>query len=208
MTKVKICGLTRLQDIENANVLKPDYIGFVFAPSRRQVTPEQALELRKILHPDIIPVGVFVDEPHSNIFSLVRDGVIEVIQLHGSENEEYIEELKSMTNKKIIKAIAVQSKDDIENWTQSAADYLLLDHKGGGTGQVFDWDLIEDGEVGKPYFLAGGLNSENITEAIKKTEPFAVDVSSGVEIDGVKDAVKIKEFVRRVKDVRRTKDGC
>jgi len=217
--QVKICGLTRLQDIEAVNTMQADYVGFVFAPSRRQVTPVQALKLRKALSPSIMSVGVFVDEPHSNILSLVREGVIDVIQLHGSENEEYIEELKSMTNKPIIKAIAVQNKGDIEKWEQTMADYLLLDHKGGGTGQVFDWDLIEKQDItreerGKDYFLAGGLNSENITEAIRrvtggrKDNLFAVDVSSGVETDGIKNAVKIKEFIMKVRDIGRIRDGC
>jgi len=198
MTKVKICGLLRPCDIEAVNTEKPDYIGFVFAESRRKVTLTQAAELKKLLSPDIIPVGVFVNEPIENILSLVSEGIIDVIQLHGLEGETYMQKLKLLTDKLVIKAIAVQSKGDVQKWSGSAADYLLLDHKGGGTGQSFDWDMI--GEVDKPYFLAGGLRLENITEAIRKTTPYAVDVSSGVENEGFKDPAKIKEFIRRVRD--------
>ena len=198
MTKVKICGLLRPCDIEAVNAEKPDYIGFVFAESRRKVTLTQAAELKKLLLPDIIPVGVFVNEPIENIISLVSEGIIDVIQLHGLESATYIQELKLLTDKPVIKAIAVQSKGDVQKWSGSAADYLLLDHKGGGTGQSFDWDMI--GEVDKLYFLAGGLNPKNITEAIRKTAPYAVDVSSGVENEGFKDPAKIKEFIRRVRD--------
>jgi len=200
MVKVKICGLTRPQDIEAANAEAPDYIGFVFARSRRRVTPWQALKLRDTLDPGIIPVGVFVDEAAGTILSLARDGVIDIIQLHGSEDEKYIGELKSMTDKPVIKAVAVQKKGDAQRWEQSSADYLLLDHKSGGTGQVFDWDLI--GQTCKPYFLAGGLSPENVAQAIMKTHPFAVDVSSGVEANGVKESEKIKQFIRRVRDER------
>ena len=188
MVKIKICGLTRPQDIEVVNLEKPDYIGFVFAESKRKVTPPQAVDLKKILSPDIISVGVFVNETVDNILYLVYNGVIDIIQLHGSEDEQYIEKLKMLTGKKIIKA----------NSNSYSADYLLFDNIMPGSGQTFDWDLI--GEVSKPYFLAGGLNVENINEAIIKTAPFAVDSSSGVETGGVKDPVKIKEFIRRVRN--------
>jgi len=198
MVKVKICGLLRPCDIDAVNAEKPDYIGFVFAESRRKVTLTQAAELKNLLLPDIIPVGVFVNEPIENILSLVSEGIIDVIQLHGSESEAYIQKLKLLTAKPVIKAIAVQCKGDVQKWSGSEADYLLLDHKGGGTGQSFNWDMI--GEVDKPYFLAGGLNPKNIVEAIGKTTPYAVDVSSGVEAEGLKDPAKIKEFIRRVRD--------
>ena len=196
MTKTKICGLTRLCDIDAVNAVKLDYVGFVFAESRRKVTTEQAAKLKQLLRPSISVVGVFVDEPAPSILSLVNSGVIDVIQLHGSENEEYIFELKQLTNKPVIKAISVQSKGDVQKWSETAADFLLLDHKSGGTGHSFDWDLI--GKVDGPFFLAGGLNAENVTKAIKKTTPFAVDVSSGVETNGVKNPIKIKEFIKAV----------
>jgi len=198
MTKVKICGLCLSRDIAAVNAEKPDYIGFVFAKSKRKLTPLQAIELKKLLLPDIISVGVFVDSPIQDILALSAEGVIDAIQLHGSEEEEYIKKLKKLTGKTIIKAISVQNKGDVQKWGKTSADYLLLDHRGGGTGQKFDWDLI--GKSDKPYFLAGGLNSENIRDAIQKNKPYAVDISSGVEIENMKDPVKIREFIRRARN--------
>ena len=199
MVKVKICGLTRMRDIEAVNEYKPDYIGFVFAEnSRRKITPQQAVELRKRLRPNIIPVGVFVDETLEDIVALAQDGAIDIIQLHGSQDEGYIQKLKILTGKPIIKAVVAQNKDEIKRWMKSAVDYLLLDNMNGGSGQTFNWDII--GQMDKSYFLAGGLCPENIAEAISRTKPFAVDVSSGVETDGLKDPAKIKEFIRRVRE--------
>jgi len=197
MIKVKICGITRLCDIDAVNDVKPDYVGFVFANSRRQVTFEQANELRKNLAKDIIPVGVFVNETIENISQLVRDDIIKMVQLHGMEKVEYIAKLKELINVPIIKAVSVKHSKDVQKWEATTADYLLLDNESGGTGQTFNWDLI--GKTTKPYFLAGGLCVNNITNAISKTTPFAVDVSSGVETDGSKDPIKIKEFIRRVR---------
>jgi len=198
MTKVKICGLTRLCDIDVVNIEKPDYIGFVFANSRRKVSPKQAMELRGNLVDGITSVGVFVDETIENILCLIQSGIIDVVQLHGTEDEEYIKRLKALTDKSVIKAISVQNVGDVQKWTSTSADYLLLDSKGGGTGQPFDWSLI--GETDKPYFLAGGLDISNISSAINKTNPFAVDISSGVETNGVKDSAKIKEFIWRIRN--------
>ena len=198
MVKVKICGLTRPCDIETVNIEKPDYIGFVFADSRRKVSPGQAMTLRKGLRPEITPVGVFVDEAMENIIALMRNGIIGAVQLHGSEDEAYIEKLKSRTDKPIIKAIAVEQKGDLHKWDSTAADYLLLDNKTGGSGRAFDWALI--GETVKPFFLAGGLNIENVAEAMHRAKPFAVDVSSGVEADGTKDSEKIINFIRMVRN--------
>jgi len=197
MTKVKICGLTRPCDIETVNIEKTDYVGFVFVHSRRRVTPVQAMELRSKLANEIIPVGVFVNETIENILSLVQNGVIETVQLHGTENEDFIVKLKELTTAPVIKAISVQQAGDVQKWAQTAADYLLLDSKGGGTGLAFDWSLI--GKVTRPYFLAGGLDMYNIADAVNQTTPFAVDVSSGVETDGLKDPEKIKEFIRLVR---------
>lgn len=198
MAKIKICGLTRACDIDSVNIENPDYIGFVFAESKRRLTPTQAAELKQLLSPNIATVGVFANDSVSNILSLVQNGVIDIIQLHGIENEDYIQQLKQLTQKPIIKAISVEAKGDVQKWSQTAADYLLLDHKGGGTGQHFDWGLI--GETTKPYFLAGGLDPKNVAAAIIETTPFAVDVSSGVETNGVKDPAKIKDFIRRAKN--------
>jgi len=196
-TKVKICGLTKAYEIELVNGFKPDYIGFVFAESKRKVIPAQVLALRESLSPDIAVVGVFVNEAMKKVVDLIKHGIIDVVQLHGLEDEAYIKKLKSLIKAPIIKAIAVEKKGDVMAWADSKADYLLLDQKGGGTGQVFDWDLIDP--VDKPYFLAGGLQVDNVTEAIRKTKPYAVDVSSGVESGGRKDGLKIKEFIERVR---------
>ncbi len=198
MSKVKICGMSRLPDMEAVNEEKADYIGFVFAKSRRQVTPCQAFELREKLHPNIIPVGVFMNETPENILSLVRNGVIDMIQLHGLEDETYIRALKVLTNKPVIKAIAIQNKNDVQAWSKTSADFLLLDSKNAGSGKRFDWSMI--GEIGRPYFLAGGLCPGNVREAVQKNAPFAVDVSSGVETDGMKDPIKIREFIRGVRN--------
>jgi len=198
MTKIKICGLTRMEDIDAANLYMPDYIGFVFAESRRKVDKTTAKTLKNRLDPRIKTVGVFVNEPIENILSLIENGVIDIVQLHSEENEKYIENLKSKTGILIIKAISVQNKGGVQKWNQSSADYLLLDHKNGGSGQIFDWNLI--GETTKPFFLAGGINIENVTAAINKTNPYAVDISSGAETNGIKDSKKIKEFIGRVRN--------
>ena len=199
MVRVKICGLSRDCDIEAAVRARADYAGFVFANSRRRVTPAQALSLREGLGPEITPVGVFVDEAIENIISLVRTGVIDMIQLHGSEDEEYIKELKASTDKAVIKAVALEDEGDAERWEDSVADYLLFDSSRAGSGAGFDWRLTEG--VKRPFFLAGGLSPGNIGEAVTKVRPFAVDVSSGVETDGMKDFLKMEEFVRRARSV-------
>ena len=200
---VKICGLTRPCDIDKVNLEKPEYIGFVFAKSRRQVTPAQAAKLRRRLIEGIIPVGVFVDEPIENIISLIQKDVIGMIQLHGKEDEAYIRKLRELTDKPIIKAVAVEATGDVQKGAKTMADYLLLDRPGGGTGKAFDWSLIPPeiaGEKGeKPYFLAGGINPDNVKEAIRCTKAFAMDVSSGVETNGLKDPLKIEELIRRVR---------
>ena len=195
--KIKICGLSRQCEIEAVNLVKPDYIGFVFAESRLKVTAFQAEALRKNLSCDIIPVGIFVNDSVENIASFARCGMIEIIQLHGDETEDYIEKLKSLADKPIIKAVAVNKTGDAQKWEKSCADYLLFDSKGGASGQVFDWELI--GEVQRDFILAGGLNIKNIDAAIQKTKPFAVDTSSGVETNGFKDEDKISKFIRRIR---------
>jgi phosphoribosylanthranilate isomerase len=200
LTKIKICGLSRPCDIDYANELKPDYIGFVFAESKRRVSYALAKELKAFLLPEIQAVGVYVNEPIGNIIQSVNDGIIDVIQLHGNENEEYIKSVKALTNAPIIKAVSVEKDGDVLTYNNSLADYLLFDYKYGGTGVTFDWDLIGDkNKITKPYFLAGGLNPSNVSEAIKKSTPYAVDVSSGVEVDGVKSYEKMKEFVNIVR---------
>ncbi|WP_088225842.1 phosphoribosylanthranilate isomerase [Desulfosporosinus sp. FKB] len=195
--KIKICGLFQNCDIDFVNEAKPDFIGFVFAKSRRQIPVEWAKAMRPKLSPEITPVGVFVNESLTKIAELLNDNIIEMAQLHGNEGETYIRELKTLTSKPIIKAIHVKTHVDIEAMQDSAADFLLLDHGAGGTGQTFDWSMV--GEVKKPFFLAGGLKADNIEQAIRAAKPFAVDLSSGVETDGKKDKAKILEIVRRMR---------
>lgn len=194
--KIKICGLSRASDIDYVNEAKPDFIGFVFAPSRRRVSAEWAEARRPSLSSEITPVGVFVNEPIANVARLLNKSVIGMAQLHGQENEAYIQELKALTDKPIIKAIRVLSQADIEMAQHTLADFLLLDNGAGGTGESFDWSLVKN--VSRPFFLAGGLKTDNIEQAIAATSPYAVDLSSGVETDGLKDRTKILEIVRRM----------
>ena len=185
-------------DIDAVNLAKPEYIGFVFADSRLKVSPSQAGELKKRLSPDITPIGVFVNETAQNIISLIHSGMIDAVQLHGDESEEYIKILKSLTDKPVIKAVPVLEAGDVQKWASTCADYILLDNKGGATGKPFDWNLI--GDVSRKFFLAGGLNVMNIRCAIEKANPYAVDISTGVETNGVKDAEKITAIVRRIRN--------
>ena len=206
MVKLKICGMRRAEDIEMANSYKPDYIGFVFAESPRKVSYEQAKELSDLLSEDIVPVGVFVNEHMKLIVDLFKDGIIEMAQLHGDEDEKYIRNLKDKsieeTGKQIpvINAIEIKDGADYDNellkWRDSASDYFILD-SGKGSGKTFDWSLIDkESEFFKnSIFLAGGLNSENLALAIEEFNPFAVDLSSSVETDGFKDEEKIKEII-------------
>lgn len=198
-TKIKICGLTRLEDIDAVNELKPDYVGFVFAKSRRQITKEHAVTLRRYLNPEIQAVGVFVNELPAIVAGYLEEGVIDLAQLHGKESEEYIHGLRFRTGGEIIQAFSIKTKEDVERAKKSSADYILLDHGKGGTGEVFDWSLIEN--VERPYFLAGGLYAGNVEQAISQNHPFAVDISSGVETDGLKDKEKIRECIRRIRNV-------
>ena len=198
-TRIKICGLTRLEDIDAVNEQKPEYVGFVFAKSRRQITKEHAVTLRRYLDPEIRAVGVFVDELPAIVAGYLEEGVIDLAQLHGRESEEYIRSLRFRTGGELIKAFSVKSKEDIEKAAKSSADYILLDHGKGGTGEAFDWSLIK--QIERPYFLAGGLNAEYVEQAILQNHPFAVDISSGVETDGIKDPKKIRECIRRIRHV-------
>lgn len=197
MTKIKLCGLSRPCDIEAANGLKPDYIGFVFAPeSRRFVTHEKAAELKSLLSPEIRAVGVFVNEAPEVVAGLLNTGIIDMAQLHGRENENDISKLRQLTDKPVIQAFRIQTAGDILPAEQSAADYVLLD-SGAGTGTAFDWKLIR--EIKRPYFLAGGLHPGNVGEAVRTLRPFAVDISSGIETGGVKDRVKMAAFAAAVR---------
>ena len=197
MTKIKLCGLSREEDIENANVLMPDFIGFVFAPkSKRFISMEKAAALKKILNPQILSVGVFVNEKPEVIVNYFENKIIDIAQLHGNEDNEFIKKIRNFTDKPIIKAFKIADAENLLEAENSSADYVLLD-SGSGGGKIFDWSLIENFKC--PYFLAGGLTPENVSEAILKLKPFAVDVSSGIEVRDFKDAAKMKKFVNAVR---------
>ncbi len=197
LTKVKICGLSRGCDIEYANRLKPDYIGYVFwQRSRRYVTREQAEALTRRLDGAVTPVGVFVDEEAELVSRLANEGTIKVIQLHGHEDEAYLKELRNMTDAPIIKAFKIRGGEDIEKANTFPSDYILLDN-GYGTGQTFDWSFVRG--IKRPFFLAGGVNADNVRDAIDKLHPYAVDISSGVETDGHKDFDKMRHFINKVR---------
>lgn len=198
MTKIKICGLQSEEDISYVNELKPDYIGFVFLKGRRRyITPEYAAHLRKLLIPSIISVGVFVNEPIESVAALLENETVQIAQLHGDEDAAYASELKRLCGKPIIKAFIIKSANDIKKALAYPADYLLLDN-GLGTGEAFNWSLVQD--IDKPFFLAGGLNPENVRAAIDITKPYGVDTSSGVETEYRKDYNKIKAFINVVRN--------
>ena len=198
MSKIKLCGLSRKCDIEWANELHPEYIGFVFAPkSRRYVSVDTAAELKAMLSEDIKAVGVFVNSPVESVAYILSRGIIDIAQLHGSEDEEYISRLVKLTDKPIIKAFSINSAADVSAANNSSADMVLLDSGQGGTGTNFDWKLL--GDINRPYFLAGGLCCENISQAITALDPYAVDVSSGIETNGCKDKNKMAAFVAAVR---------
>ncbi|WP_295080583.1 phosphoribosylanthranilate isomerase [Ruminococcus sp.] len=199
MTKIKMCGLRRMEDIDCANRLLPDYIGYVFAEkSRRYIAPEKAAGLTKLLDKRIIPVGVFVNESVENIVSTVKCGAIKVAQLHGEESEEDIKALKSL-GIPVIKAFRINSTVDCERAESCCADFVLLD-SGRGSGEVFDWSLISG--IKRKFFLAGGITPENAAEAIKAFKPYALDASSCLETDGFKDYDKMAAFAEAVRAVK------
>lgn len=195
--KIKICGLTRPQDIEAVNRYRPDYVGFVidFPKSRRSCTPEQVRTLRRRLSPAIPAVGVTVNRPLAHIAALLESGTIDIAQLHGQEDDTYVRALQARTGKAVWKAFRIRSQADLEQARRSSADLILLDN-GYGTGQVFDWTLVRD--IGRPFALAGGLNTENLHDAANM-RPRVMDISSGAETDGVKDADKIRTLIELVR---------
>lgn len=198
--RLKICGISRIRDVEAVNRLRPDYIGFVFAQSKRQVGASWAAVLKNALDRRIQAVGVFVNAPLGEVLKLADSGTIQLIQLHGDEDEAYIQELKSRSGAPVIKAVRVQNSEDIRRAEALPCDYLLLDTytKGqyGGSGQVFDWSLIPP--IEKPFFLAGGICPENVPEALR-CRPWCLDVSSAVETDGRKDPEKMARMVEAVR---------
>jgi len=199
MTKIKLCGLTRPRDIEWANALTPDFVGFVFArKSKRYISPKNAQKLREKLNQSINAVGVFVNEAPETVAALLNDGTIDVAQLHGGEDEDYIKALRLLTDRPLIQAFCVDGPADLERARASSADYILLDNGAGGTGTAFDWALLKGFD--RPCFLAGGLGPDNVARAVRDVRPFAVDVSSGIETDGAKDYQKMAAFVNAVRN--------
>lgn len=199
MTKIKICGLYRPEDIEYVNGAMPDYAGFVidFPKSHRSVTPHAAYGLRRRLAHGIIPVGVFVDEPADVVADLYFSGVIKIAQLHGSEDAAYIAALRrSAPGLTVWRAFRIRGRDDIAAAERSEADLVVLDN-GQGTGGRFDWSLI--GDLRRDYILAGGLTPERIPEAVSTLRPWGIDLSSGVETDRRKDRAKIMAAVAAVR---------
>lgn len=201
MTKIKICGLRREEDVSYVNECLPDYVGFVFAQGKRTVTKETAAKLRQLLAPSIAAVGVFVNEEIEVITGLVQEGIIDAVQLHGDEDASYIRRLRETISSPVIKAVRVATAEDVRDCEEIPADYLLFDTRTrgayGGSGRTFDWELIKG--VKRPYFLAGGIGEENVCEAIRNLVPYAVDASSGVETDGYKDRTKIINMVEKVR---------
>lgn len=209
MTKIKICGITRFEDVDYVNKLLPDYIGFVFAPSKRQVHINQAKKLIASLDKNIKTVGVFVNEDCEKVKYIAKTLKLDVLQFHANEDNIYIENFKGLN---IWKTISISVADEnnimedqkeintINNYPINA---ILMDSyiKGisGGSGKGFDWSIIKNLVIGKPIVLAGGLNPENITQAVKLVNPYCVDVSSGIETNGIKDFEKIKKFINKVR---------
>lgn len=199
--KLKICGIRRIEDVEIINKVLPEYAGFIFAPSKRQINLETANILKNRLDSRVKTVGVFVNSNIEYITNIVKKGVIDLIQLHGSEDELYISELRKNVDIEIIKAIKVNEFNNIDS---STASYILLD-SGGGSGQTFDWELAP--KINKPLFIAGGISIDNMREAIDFFNPFALDISSSVETDGFKDYKKIINLSNKLDKINGEKDG-
>ena len=199
MTKVKICGLSTKEAVETAVSAGADYIGFVFAPSKRQVTVEQAIELAKFIPANVKKVGVFVSPNRTELLEAIEKVGLDLVQVHGQVVDKLFENLPCGS----IQVVQVDEGGHVPN---SQADYLLFDAPVAGSGQTFDWDQLDTTELAQPFFIAGGLNEDNVARAIQHFSPFAVDVSSGVETDGQKDHEKIRRFIERVKNgISRTK---
>ena len=198
MTKIKLCGLTQPEDIAAANALKPEYVGFVFAPrSRRAVSREKAAELRAQLSPEIQTVGVFVNEAPETVARLLNEDLLDIAQLHGQEDAAYIARLRSLTPKPLWQAFRVEDAASLAAAVRSPADMVLLDSGAGGTGTAFNWKLLQG--FPRPYILAGGLNADNAADAVSRLHPDVVDVSSGIETAGRKDLAKMAAFVAAVR---------
>lgn len=206
--KVKICGLHREEDICCVNAYLPDYIGFVFYPeSKRYVTGEQAQKLKEKLDPRIRAVGVFVNADPDEVIALLQKNIIDIVQLHGQESEEQLRKIREQTGKPVIRAVKVTEETNLQEAYQTDADYILLDN-GMGSGKPFPWDVIlkqlaqeelQEKICRKPFFLAGGIDPENMERAAEAFRPYALDLSSSVETDGVKDPEKIRKLMETIR---------
>lgn len=200
MTKIKLCGMTCPEDIQTANLLMPDYIGFVLSPvSRRYISSAQAAALKKLLSPQIAAVGVFVREEVETVAELLNRGVLDAAQLHGGEDALYLARLRALTDRPILQAFRIHGPEALDAALRSPADMILLD-SGAGSGKRFNWDLLRT--FPRPYFLAGGLTPENAADAVSALHPYALDVSSGIETDGKKDPAKMKAFVETIRNMK------
>ena len=201
--KLKLCGMRRPEDIQAANRCRPDYVGFVFAPSRRRVTPREARELRKLLDPAVQAVGVFVNCPLRELAEIAQTVGLDVIQLHGDEDRAYLAGLRELLQSPVWKAVRVKSQEEIWEADGLGADALLLDAftegSYGGTGARTDWELITRTEVRTPFLLAGGLNASNLAQAVETVRPWGVDLSGGIETDGWKDPAKMEQVARLIR---------
>lgn len=199
-TKIKICGLFRDCDIRYVNEVQPDFAGFVFyPPSHRNVTGEQMRHFREMLSRRIPAVGVFVDAPAEQVAEYLNEGILQIAQLHGHEEEHYIEKLRSLSpGCTIWKAFRIAGQEDLKKAKASSADRILLDN-GYGTGKCFDWNLMDGQRIPRPFLLAGGLCPENVKDAVDKFAPWGVDVSSGVETNKQKDLQKIRKMIEAVR---------
>ena len=202
MSRIKICGLRRPEDIAAVNEARPDYCGFIveYPKSRRSIDRATLRELVRGLREEIVPVGVFVNAPKELVAELLEEGTIQIAQLHGQEDENYIRQLKTMTDQLLIKAFSIKTEADIKKAIRSEADYILLDQGAGGTGETFDWSLVP--AIKRPWLLAGGLGCDNLETAIQRLHPWAVDLSSSVETDGHKDPDKIVKAVQTVRNIK------
>jgi len=198
MIKIKICGIRRPQDVEYLNELLPEYAGFVFAKSKRQVDKNSAFNLIKDMDHDIKKVGVFVDEDSKVVMDIAEKLKLQVLQFHGQENQEYINKFKGY---EIWKALKINSPISILQMKNYSCSKFLLDNSNPGSGESFNWDIVQKKIEGSSIMLAGGLNSDNVQQGILKLKPFGVDVSSGVETDGFKDFLKTKEFIKKVREL-------
>ena len=201
---IKICGITTLEEIDYINELKPDYTGFVFAESKRKVNIENGKELLKALDKDIKSVGVFRNNTKEYIIEVIENIPLDIIQLHGDEDNDFINYLKDKTNCEIWKAVGIKNKEDLIKAKDFNVETLLLDGSNPGSGELFPWEYLKEIDVNKKFFIAGGINEENVLEAMENVNPYGVDTSSGVETieNGIrkKDKEKIKRLIKKVRD--------